>query len=202
MTATQGPKQLSVDLMVKAAELFLKKGFEATSVNEISAATGLTKGGLYHYITGKRDLLYRIIKFGLENLELRVQSVLEISDPEQQLRALIKIHILGIVQEKGVLTAVTEEVQALENGHRREILATKRRYFDFVRQIMERLREQGRIRPDVDLSVATFNLLGMVLHFARWYRVDGRLDPEQIADQIANQTLEGVLAGQPAGVAG
>lgn len=202
MTATDGPKELSVDLMVKAAELFLEKGFEATSVNEISAATGLTKGGLYHYITGKRDLLYRIIKFGLVNLESRVQSVLEYPDPEQQLRALIRIHILGIAQEKGVLTAVTEEVQALEEGHRREILASKRRYFDFVRQILERLGEQGRLRGDVDLSVATFNLLGMVLHFARWYREDGRLNPEQIADQIADQALDGLLSRSSRGVAG
>jgi AcrR family transcriptional regulator len=193
---------MSAEVLVKAAELFHTKGFDATTVNEISEATGLTKGGLYHYIEGKRDLLYRIMKFGLDSLETRVGPILEIDEPEEQLRAVIRTHVDGIVRERGLITAVTEEIEALEDKHRREILATKRRYFEFVRGILERLRDQGRLRDGVEPSVAAFNVLGMILHFARWYREDGRLDPMQIADQIADQTLGGVLRPDAPGAAG
>jgi AcrR family transcriptional regulator len=192
MAVIDHTKELAPDVLIKAAEIIREKGFDGTSVSEISAAVGLTKGGLYHYITGKRDLLYRIMKFGLENLEARVSPALEISDPGQRLREVIRIHIEGITRERGLLTAVTEEVQALEEPDRKVILAAKRRYFDLMRGILEELRDRGRIRSDVDLSVATFNVLGMVLHFARWYREGGRFNPAEIADQIADLAIAGL----------
>ena len=62
------------------------------------------------------------------------------------------------------------------------------------------LRDAGRIR-DVNLAVATFNILGMVLHFARWYREDGALDHIQIADEMVDLALSGLLrdSSNPAG---
>jgi AcrR family transcriptional regulator len=183
----------TVEVIVKAAELIRTKGFDATTVNEISKATGLTKGGLYHYISGKKDLLYQIMRFGMETLEESViRPTRNIEDPEEQLRTVIRLHVELISKGKGTITAINEEVQALEPKHRKEILAKKREYFDFVRNILERFKKQRRLRK-LDTSVATFSILGMVLFFARWYNEKGKLDPEQVADQIAEIALGGVL---------
>jgi AcrR family transcriptional regulator len=178
--------------LIRAAELIREKGFDATSVNEISQAIGITKGGLYYYIKGKRDLLYLIIRHGLEEVESRTRDVQHIEDPADQLRTLVRGHVEAIARGKGSLTVVTEEVNALDADRRAEILAMKRSYFDFIRGILERLRSEGRIR-DLDLSVATFNILGMILHFARWYREDGRLNPGQVADEMVDLALGGLL---------
>jgi len=183
----------TAEVIVTAAELIRAKGFDATTVNEISNATGLTKGGLYHYISGKKDLLYQIMRFGMDMLEQSViRPTIDIEDPEQQLRSLIRLHIELIARGKGTITAINEEVQALEPKHRKEILALKREYFDYVRGILDRFKKQRRLR-NLDTSVATFSILGMVLFFARWYREKGTLVPEQIADQIADIALSGVL---------
>ncbi len=191
--------------LIRAAELIREKGFDATSVNEISQAIGITKGGLYYYIKGKRDLLYRIMLRGLQLVGSLAESVEHIEDPEQQLRALIRGHIKAIARGKGALTAISEEIHALDEEHRDEILKMKRRYFEFVRGILERLRKERKLR-DADLSVAAFNILGMVLHFARWYREDGRLDPAEIADEMVDLALSGLMrqgvegsSGKPTG---
>jgi AcrR family transcriptional regulator len=183
----------TAEVIVKAAELIQRRGFEATTVNEISKATGLTKGGLYHYITGKRDLLYQIMRFGMEMLQENVvEAVQDIEDPEEQLRTLIVLHVELISKGKGALTTLNEEVQGLEPKHRKEILAQKREYFDFVRDMVERLKKKRRLRK-LDTAVATFSILGMVLFFARWYREKGTLDPTQIGEQVADIAMGGIL---------
>jgi AcrR family transcriptional regulator len=178
--------------LIRAAELIRDKGFDAASVNEISEAIGITKGGLYYYIKGKRDLLYLIMRHGLDQVESWTREVQHIEDPEDQLRTLIRNHIEAIARGRGSLTAVTEEVNALEEDRRAEILKMKRTYFDFIRGILERLRSEGRMR-DLDPAVAAFNVLGMILHFARWYRADGRLNPREVADEMVDLALGGLL---------
>jgi len=183
----------TAEVIVKAAELIREKGFEATTVNDISKATGLTKGGLYHYISGKRDLLYQIMRFGMEMLQTEVvDAVSEIEDPEEQLRTLIRLHVGLIAAGKGALTTLQEETQGLEPKHRKEILAQKRAYFAFVREMLERLKRKRRLRK-LDTAVATFSILGMVLFFARWYREKGKLDPTRVGDEIAEIALGGIL---------
>ena len=109
----------TASVILKAADLIHRQGFEATTVNEISKATGLTKGGLYHYITGKRDLLYLIMRFGMETLQQNVVArVRDIEDPEEQLRTLIRLHVELIATGRGTISILNEEVQGLEPKHR------------------------------------------------------------------------------------
>lgn len=182
----------TAQLLLKAAELIHSKGFDATTVNDICDATGLTKGGLYHYIQGKRDLLYQIMRLAMASIHSNVAEVEAIEDPEEQLRAVVRAHIRGIHRGHGVLTALAEEVEALEPEHRSEILGLKRQYFEFVRGILQRMQDAGRF-GDADLSIATFNLLGSVLFFARWYRDGGAMSPPEVADAIVDQTLYGLV---------
>ncbi len=184
-------RDMPEDALIRAAELIREKGFDATSVNEISQAIGITKGGLYYYIRGKRDLLYRIMRYGLEQVDAWTREVQDLEDPEEQLRTSVRRHIEAIARGRGSLTVITEEVNALDDEQRVEILGMKRAYFEFLRGILRRLQAEGRLR-DTDLAVATFNLLGMILHFARWYRPDGRLRPGQIADEITEMAMRGL----------
>ena len=181
------------EVIFKAAELIKEKGFDATTVNDISRATGLTKGGLYHYIQSKEDLLFKIMLHGMEVLrETVVNPALEVSDPEEQLRMIIRGHVEVISRFPGALTTLAEEVEALTEVHRREILDRKREYFEFVRNILNKLKKQSKL-TDLDTSVAAFNVLGMVLFFARWYNPVGHLTPNDVAHEMAELALTGLL---------
>src|SRR6476469_10504875 len=75
-----------------AAEMILQKGYDATSVSDIAGALGITKAGLYHYIHGKTQLLFDIMQYGLDQLDLEVaQPAMEIRDPETRLRFMISM---------------------------------------------------------------------------------------------------------------
>ena len=75
---------------------------------------------------------------------------------------------------------------------RKQIEEKMRLYFDLIRRTLLELRAEGRLR-DVDATVATFSLLGMILWLPRWFRQDGALTQEQVADEIAKLALGGLI---------
>src|ERR1044072_5520493 len=75
-----------------AAQIILRKGYDATSVNDIANAVGMTKAGLYHYINGKKELLFDIMNFGLDELDEEVATPASaIPDSVERLQFIIRM---------------------------------------------------------------------------------------------------------------
>ena len=73
---------------------FQQRGYDATSMNDVAAALKLSKGGLYHHFQSKDEILYEIMNHAMEITQERVLNpVRSIADPEERLRALIRLHI-------------------------------------------------------------------------------------------------------------
>ena len=184
-----------------AAQLICEKGYDATSMSDIAEAVGITKAGIYHHIPGKKDLLFQIMNYGLDELEEEVIAPARAAvDAESRLRAVIDNHVRLITSHstlKGFnsITIVVEEVAGLTPAHRRKIDQRKRAYVDFVRETLTQLKAEGKLR-EVDVTAAAFSLLGMILWLSRWYSPDGRLAPEQVAEEITKIALGGMLRPQ------
>jgi AcrR family transcriptional regulator len=176
-----------------AALIILRKGYDATSVNDIANALGMTKAGLYHYINGKKELLYDIMNFGLGELDEEVAAPAKaIADPAERLRFIVAAHARLVTRGQGAITILVDEVTALPPAQQRKITQRKRAYFDYLRDTLDELKATGRLQ-DVDTTAATFSLLGMVNWLSRWFRQGGALDEEQAADQIVRIALHGLL---------
>src|SRR5450432_3550709 len=142
-----------------AAEVILQKGYDATSVSDIAGALGITKAGLYHYIHGKTQLLFDIMQYGLDQLDREVaQPAKEISDAETRLRFMIAMHARIVTRGHGAVTILVDEARALTPAQNRKIKLRKRGYFDFLRNTLDELTSEGKLR-DVDVTVAAFSLL-------------------------------------------
>src|SRR5881397_3356478 len=63
------PRDRHRRLMEVAARLICEKGYEGTSIQDIAAAGGLTKAGLYHHIRSKEHLLLEIMNYGMDVFE-------------------------------------------------------------------------------------------------------------------------------------
>ena len=177
-----------------AAQLFRDRGYDATSVSDVARALGMTKAGLYHHFESKEALLFEIIMYGLERVRDEVIiPVRQIRDPEERLRQLIVRHARIATRGQGAVTHLGDEIRALPPAGRRQIEQRMRIYFDLIRDTLVELKEAGRLR-DVDPTVATFSLLGMILWLPRWFRQGGRLDQERVAKEIASVALGGMLA--------
>jgi AcrR family transcriptional regulator len=196
-TASEEPDRL-VEIYRAAAQIICNKGYDATSMNDIAEAVGITKSGLYHHVSGKRNLLFSIMNFGLDSLEEQVIiPALEISDAEQRLRKIITNHVHLITSRSTAegnnpVSIVVDEVAGLTLPQRRKIDARKRAYVDLIREALTQLKASGKLR-DLDVTAATFSLLGMILWLSRWYSPAGRLTPEQVSEEVTKIALSGLL---------
>ena len=178
------------------AQLFRDRGFDATSVSDIARALGLTKAGLYHYFDSKEALLFEIMMFGLDKVRDEViLPVRAIRDPEERLRQLITRHARIATRGHGAVAHLQDEIRALPTPARKQVEHRMRVYFDLVRGTLDELHAAGRL-CDVDRTVATFSLIGMILWLPRWFRQDGRLTQDQVAENIANLALGGLVTAR------
>jgi AcrR family transcriptional regulator len=176
-----------------AAAIMCRKGYEATSMNDIANAVGLTKAGMYHYIRGKENLLFEIMSYAMDMVDQDVIGpAQELGDAEERLRAMIERHARRILQSGGEVTILLEEMWALTPAHRRTIRRRKRVYLEAVRQTLQQLASDGKLRK-VDPSVAAFSLFGMINWISRWYRRDGKLTAESVVRDFTEIAMSSVL---------
>jgi AcrR family transcriptional regulator len=176
-----------------AAEIMCHKGYGATSMNDIAEAAGLTKAGIYHYIRGKEDLLFEIMKYAMDNVERDIISpAMEVADAEERLRTIVERHTRSVIEGVGAITIVLEEMTALSPVHRRLITARKRADLDFIRKTLQQLAAEGKLR-NVNPTTAAFSLLGMILWISRWYRRDGKITPQAALHDYLEMAMNAVL---------
>lgn len=180
-----------------AAQMMCQRGYEATSMSEIARAARITKAGLYHYIRGKEELLFEIMSYAMDVVDEHVVGpAREIADAEGRLRAIVERHTGRILEGTGAITTLLSETWALTPAHRRIIRGRQRAYFDFIRQTLEQLSAQGRLR-NLNPTVATFALLGMILWIPRWYRRAGKVTPPEALKDFFEMATHAVLKTEP-----
>jgi len=180
-----------------AAQIILRKGYDATSINDIANALGMTKAGLYHYINGKKELLFDIMNFGLDELDEQVVTPASfIADPSARLRFIVASHSRLVTRGQGAITILVDEITALTPAQHRKITRRKREYFDRLRDLLNELKAKGKLH-DLDTTAAAFSLLGMVNWLSRWFRHDGSLTEDQVAEQMVKIALHGLMRPQP-----
>ena len=191
------PTNRRAEICRTAARIIRERGYDATSVNDIAGALGMTKAGLYHYISGKTELLFEIMKFGLEELDQHVMVPAQaIADAEERLRFVISTHARLVMEGDGAVTILVDEARALSPTQNRKVTKLKRGYLDFIRATFDELNAEGKLRG-VNTTVAAFSIIGSINWLSRWYQADGALSKAEIAEQIADIAFNGVLRLEP-----
>ncbi len=185
-----------------AAELFHRKGYRSTTLDDVSKELGITKAALYHYVSSKEKLLSRIYIQALENIFRNTDKIAgKELPPDVRLRLIIQNHIKGIIIQSISMFSVffTEENQLPEKEFRK-IRREKRKYTRIVEEIIEEGISQGLFRKS-DPKLQAFALIGMCNWVYKWYKPGpDSYTPEQIADYFVNLLERGYLKGHMEGM--
>lgn len=170
------------EVVATAAKLFAERGYDGTSMSELTEATGLAAGGLYHYIEGKDDLLIAICDELLEPLLERAREIVAAgSPPVEQLREMVQAWVAHVVAHRHHMLVFTQERQAIERESRWRRVRSQRRAFE---QILDEVLERGETDGSMtfaDRRLSLLALLGMVNYTPQWVRPNGRLSATEIA---------------------
>ena len=193
------------EILRTAARLFQQRGYDATSMNDVAAALKLSKGGLYHHFQSKDEILFEIMNHAMEITQERVLSpVRSIADPEERLRALIRLHIEVVLSPRDrEITVMLHENHPLPPALRKRINSRKKDYIHFLENLMAEVQNQlhrdqaqpshhakGKVSP----RAAAFALLGMINWIYQWYKPEGELQAQNLIPQFTDLIFGGIFA--------
>ncbi|MCW2682373.1 MAG: transcriptional regulator, TetR family [Blastococcus sp.] len=191
-TGRRGRPGHSLDsLLTVAVDVFNERGFEATSMDELAVRLGVTKSAIYHHVPRKDELLRLALDRALDGLfavtsEPGARSGRAIDRLEHVVRGSVRV----LTAELPFVTLLLRvrgnsdvEVAALDRRRRLDRIIT-----DLVRAAAA----EGSVRADVPPSVAARLLFGTVNSLTEWYRPDGRLSADDLADAVVSTAFSGL----------
>jgi TetR/AcrR family transcriptional regulator, cholesterol catabolism regulator len=194
------PREATVDsrqeILRTAARLFQQRGYDATSMNDVASALKLSKGGLYHHFQSKDEILFEIMNHAMEITQERVLApVRDIANPEDRLRALIRLHIEVVLSPRDrEITVMLHENHPLPPTLRKRINARKKEYVHFVEDLIGQVQRARQAKGAVTPRAAAFALLGMVNWIYQWYKPEGNLQANNLVPQFTELVLGGIFA--------
>jgi len=182
------------DVVAKAAELFDTAGYHTTSMAELAATVGIEKPTLYHYFSGKDEILFWIheqfIDHLLERTGARADQGLtardEIAGAMEDILELMDTH-------RGHVRVFFEHHRELAPDQQATIREKRDRYQSFIQTIVERGIRDGELRP-IDPRLTTLAIFGMCNWSYQWYRQDGPLTTQQIAEFLVDLLFRGLAS--------
>jgi TetR/AcrR family transcriptional regulator, cholesterol catabolism regulator len=193
---TQSRHDQKLELILRtSARIFAEKSYHSTSMRDISRATGVSLAGLYHYCKSKEELLFLIQDhcFGrvLERLEERLRTA---SDPSERLRIFIDNHLSFFAANMSEMKVLSHEADSLEGDLHEQVASKKEKYGRRARKILKDILDKQSRGAQVDLTVATYALFGMMNWIYNWYDPQGKLSVNQLVDNITHLFLTGFLS--------
>lgn len=187
-------------LLNVAVAVFNERGYDGTSMEDLSKRLGISKSAIYHHVDSKEDLLRMALDRALDALFAVAADTTSLEKPAiDRLEQLIT----GSVQ---VLTAqlpyVTLLLRVRGNTEIERNALSRRRQFDrIVTDLVKQAEIDGDIRPDIDPAVTARLLFGMVNSIAEWYRPTKGSDAG-LAEMVSAVAFDGLRvrrtgAGQP-----
>jgi TetR/AcrR family transcriptional regulator, cholesterol catabolism regulator len=178
------------ELLRVSARLFREKGFDGTTIRDISGAAGMHSGSPFYHFKTKQDILAAVMEQGLTEGLRRIEEALAAPTPEQRFVRMIRAQ-LGTILEEGndFVPVLLYDWRSLTETNRRRIVALKDRYDALWQQVIDELQRAGHIAGDAQLT--RLLVLGAVNWTGTWFRPGGRLTLDEVAEGAARLFLRG-----------
>jgi AcrR family transcriptional regulator len=179
-------------LLAVAVEVFLERGYDGTSMEDLAQAAGISKSSIYHHVRGKEELLDRATGRALDGLFGTLDAAAAEGGPAvQRLERVLRGMTELLLAE---LPYVTLLLRVHGNTATERRALERRREFDRrVADLVKEAAADGELSGGIEPRLATRLICGMVNSLAEWYR-PGRRDPQEIADAVVRLAFHGLRA--------
>jgi len=177
-------------LSVAVAE-FTERGFDGTSMEDLSRKLGISKSAIYHHVPSKDELLRLAVNRGLDGLFAEVATLDTIDG-----RAIDKLEYLvrasvGVLVEQLPFVTLLLRVRGNTNVER-AALARRKEFDQIVSDLVSTAITEGDLRPDVDPHISARLLFGMINSITEWYRPNGGITSAALADSVTAVAFTGL----------
>ncbi|MGR9047261.1 TetR/AcrR family transcriptional regulator [Halobacillus faecis] len=181
-------------MMDTIIELFGKKGFQATSIQDIVEANGVTKGTFYYYFKNKEDVLVHIHQSFIDHLLEGQEKIItnrSLSNGEKLYR-IVEL-LIGNIRTNGHSALVFFQEMRHLSEEKTAIILPKRQQFQVnIQKVLEKGMEAGEFKKDVRADMLSYAVLGMANWSYFWYEPDGEVDEKTLTDLYMRLIFKGI----------
>ncbi len=182
-----------------AVEVFNERGYDGTSMEDLSKRLGIAKSGIYHHVSGKEELLRIALDRALDGLWEAADRARALDEPAiVRLEALVREAVDVLVSR---LPYVTLLLRVRGNTDIERAALARRRAFDaLVASLVEEAERDGDIRADIDPKLTARLLFGTVNSITEWYRPSSSASSSSsaaLADALCAIAFDGLRVRRP-----
>jgi AcrR family transcriptional regulator len=177
-------------LLACAAQLFKEKGYERTTVRDLAREVGIQSGSLFHHYKNKEAILLAVMEETIVLNTVRMQQALaKEKDERAQLLALIRCELASVLGDTGAAMAVlVYEWRSLGEENQAYILKLRDEYESLWLDVLAQGKRSGLVVADP--FVLRRLLTGALSWSINWYRVDGSLSVDELAQQALTLAIK------------
>ncbi len=188
------PANRREQLLGIAATLFAERGFRNTTVRDIADAAGILSGSLYHHFDSKEAMVDELLDtFQQQLFETFEEIVASDRSPRSKLESVVRVSFEAIDQHHSEVAIFQNDAAYLSGFDRFGYLVERNARFERLwLGVLREGVESGELRKDLDVDLVFRFLRDTVWVAVTWYRPDGPLSADQVADQYLSILLEGI----------
>ena len=153
-------------ILSSSRKLIEEIGFSALTMDKVAQKAGIAKGTVYLYFKDKDDLLEKVLSSGLEKMFERIKiRVVNESGSYNKLKSLINENIMHIYENRYFFkTIFLDEVNVvfLKKKSKESYNLRRKRYTDFIADIIKSGVESGELRKDINFSKTAYMLVALI----------------------------------------
>ncbi len=174
-----------------ASTLFREHGYAGTSIRDIARSLDIQGASVYAHVASKEDVLWAIVDRAATRFEDAASTAARTASggpPSERLAELVYRHVGVVIADVREASVFVHEWRALGDERRREIAARRDAYEQRFRDVIREGMATGEF-AFTDPAVAATWILSALNGLASWYRPDGRLPADRIADHFVDLSI-------------
>lgn len=180
------------NILESAAQVFSQKGYNGASMADIAEAVGLQKASLYHHFESKQEILAELLDQALALITERMAVVAESETaPDEKLNQAIRAYLTLLCEHVDLASVLLLEYRSLGDGLYKRHIQHRDKLEMMWRNLVREGVEAGTFQCE-SVSMTVRALLGIMNWTITWYRPEGKMSIEEIADQFTELFLDGL----------
>jgi AcrR family transcriptional regulator len=181
------------DILEAAAQVFRQKGFHGASMQDIAKVVNLQKPSLYHHVSSKQEILLALLDRALELLLKRISAIINQDIPaDEKLQQMIRAYLQILAENTDLSAVLLFEHRSLERKQHARHVPNRDKFEALWRDVLSEGVAAKLFKCD-DPALSARAILGIMNWTITWYRSNGPLEIEQIADHYSNLLLNGLF---------
>ena len=181
-------------ILEKSIDLFYKHGFVRASIRDIVRSVGINNSTVYTHFTNKDQILYTIIQdIGAKLLKELRKALEKHDDPVECLYEMIFRQSCLVKEKRKELKIYIEEQYQLPEPFKSLAIKQQRQIYDIYYDKICELEDRSLLQQGIDKTVVIFSAFSMMNWTCRWYKENGKLSIEEVANNSASIFFNGIL---------